>query len=127
MQYKAGTCVARGVRVPDKPGKGVADPMRDERRVPEHRLYIRVLVLAAYDVPAPHERMITAEIKEVKLMLRQNIGAPCVPSVKVGDAVSAGQIRSQPRPKGALGCLPARQLIRYGQCGDGQLISVKAY
>ena len=46
-------------------------------------------------------------VKEVKLMLRQNIGAPCVPSVKVGDAVSVGQKIAAP-PEGALGtCLHA--------------------
>ena len=28
-----GALRAKGVRVPDKPGKGVADPMREERRV----------------------------------------------------------------------------------------------
>ena len=40
-------------------------------------------------------------------MLRQNIGAPCVPSVKVGDRVAVGQQIAAP-PEGALGtCLHA--------------------
>ena len=102
-QYK-GALRAKGVRVPDKPGKGVADPMRDERRVPEHRLITR-LGLAGFDVPAPMTEI--TSVKEVKLMLRQNIGAPCVSSVKVGDTVSVGQKIAAP-PEGALGtCLHA--------------------
>ena len=102
-QYK-GALRAKGVRVPDKPGKGVADPMREERRVPEHRLITR-LGLVDFDIPAPMTEI--DSVKEVKLMLRQNIGAPCVPSVKVGDAVSVGQKIAAP-PEGALGtCLHA--------------------
>ena len=90
--------------MPDKPGKGVADPMREERRVPEHRLITR-LGLVDFDIPAPMTEI--DSVKEVKLMLRQNIGAPCVPSVKVGDAVSVGQKIAAP-PEGALGtCLHA--------------------
>lgn len=100
--YKAGLR-SQGVRVPDKPGKSV-DPMREERRVPEHRLIHR-LGLADLDVPAP--LMEGAPVSEVKLMLRQNIGAPCVPSVKVGDTVTVGDKIAAP-PEGALGtCLHA--------------------
>lgn len=94
----------KGVRVPDKPGKGVADPMRDERRVPEHRLITR-LGLADFDVPAPMTEI--TSVKEVKLMLRQNIGAPLCSLCKVGDTVSVGQKIAAP-PEGALGtCLHA--------------------
>lgn len=72
--------------------------------VPEHRLITR-LGLAGFDVPAPMTEI--TSVKEVKLMLRQNIGAPCVPSVKVGDTVSVGQKIAAP-PEGALGtCLHA--------------------
>ena len=102
--YKAGLR-AKGVRIPDKPGKGVADPMREERKVPEHRLLNR-LGLEPFDVPAPMAGC-PREVTEVKLMLRQNIGAPCVPSVKTGDRVEAGQQIAAP-PDGALGaCLHA--------------------
>lgn len=102
-QYKAGLR-AKGVRIPDKPNREV-NPMREERRVPEHRLVHR-LGLASFDVPAPLTAC-PSDIQEVKLMLRQNIGAPCVPSVKVGDRVAVGQQIAAP-PEGALGtCLHA--------------------
>ena len=103
-EYK-GRLRAKGVKIPDKQGKGVADSMREERRVPEHRLVNR-LGLYSFDIPAPMSGC-PKEIKEVKLMLRQNIGAPCVPSVKVGDTVAVGQQVAAP-PEGALGtCLHA--------------------
>lgn len=98
--YKAGLR-SKGVRVPDKAGKGVADPMREERKVPEHRLLHR-LGLAPYDKAAPMAGC-PKQITEVKLMMRQNIGAPCVPAVKVGDVVTVGQQIAAP-PEGALGC-----------------------
>lgn len=101
--YKAGLR-AKGVKIPDKPNKPVSS-MREERRVPEHRLVER-LGLHKFDISAPFVGC-PAEIKEVKLMLRQNIGAPCVPAVKVGDAVTVGQQIAAP-PEGALGtCLHA--------------------
>lgn len=74
--------------------------MREERKVPEHRLLLR-LGLAPYDVPAPMGKC-TADIKEVKLMLRQCIGAPCAAVVKAGDTVEVGQVVGEP-PEGALG------------------------
>lgn len=120
--YKAGMR-ARGVRVPDKPGKGKADPMREERRVPEHRLLYR-LGLAPYDIPAPLSGC-PAEIKEVKLMLRQNIGAPCVPSVKVGDVVNTGDQIAAP-PEGALGCCLHASLSGTVSAVTDSFISIKA-
>ena len=102
--YKGGLR-AKGVRIPDKKDRGTADPMRQERRVPEHRLLVR-LGLEPYDIPAPMVQY-QGRIDSVKLMLRQNIGAPCVPSVKAGDSVTAGMQVAAP-PEGALGtCLHA--------------------
>lgn len=40
--------------------------------------------------------------KEVKLVMRQNLGAPCSPIVKTGDVVTVGQRIAAP-PEGALG------------------------
>ncbi len=101
-QYKAGLR-ANGVKPPVRENKPVSS-LREERRVPEHRLLHR-LGLAPFDIPAPMTEC--GDIKEVKLMLRQNIGAPCVPEVKVGDKVTKGQMIAQP-PKEALGaCLHA--------------------
>lgn len=96
---------AKGVTVPDKPGKGVADRMREERRIPEHRL-VNKLGLHKYDVPAPMMTD-TKDFNEVKLLFRQNIGAPAQPCVKIGEQVTEGQLVGEP-PEGALGaCLHA--------------------
>ncbi|MFR7992940.1 MAG: 4Fe-4S dicluster domain-containing protein [Lachnospiraceae bacterium] len=101
-QYKGGLRQA-GVKPPERPMKPV-DPMREERKVPEHRLVHR-LGLAPFDVPAPLSRH--TDFESVTLSLRQSIGAPCVPCVKKGEQVSAGQLIGQP-PEGALGvCLHA--------------------
>lgn len=97
-QYKGGLR-ARGVKAPEREMKPV-NPLREERRVPEHRLLHR-LGLAPYDIPAPMSKC-TADIREVKILLRQCIGAPCQATVKVGDRVSVGQVVGQP-PEGALG------------------------
>jgi Na+-translocating ferredoxin:NAD+ oxidoreductase RnfC subunit len=102
--YKGGLR-SRGVRVPDKKDKGQADPMREERKVPEHRLVAR-LGLTPYDIPAPMVEY-QGKIETVRLLLRQSIGAPCVPTVKQGDTVSVGDPVAVP-PEGALGvCLHA--------------------
>lgn len=102
-QYKGGLR-AKGVKPPERTNKPV-NSLREERKVPEHRLVHR-LGLHSFDVPAPMTAC-KADIKEVKLMLRQCIGAPCAATVKVGDKVTVGQVVGQP-PEGALGtCLHA--------------------
>lgn len=97
--YKAGLR-AKGVRVPDKKDRGTADMMREERKVPEHRLLVR-LGLEPYDIPAPLVKY-QGKTDGVKLMLRQNIGAPCTAAVKQGDHVEAGDVVGAP-PESALG------------------------
>ncbi len=100
-----GTLRANGVRIPDKKDKGYANAMREERKVPEHRLLVR-LGLEPFDIAAPMMPY-QDQFKSVKMMLRQNIGAPCVAGVKVGEVVTEGQKIAAP-PEGALGaCLHA--------------------
>lgn len=102
--YKSGLR-ANGIKATDKAGKPDADIFREERRIPEHRLIHR-LGLHTYDYPAP---MVSYEgkTKEVKLFLRQSVGAPVTPKVFVGDMVTKGQIIGEP-PAEALGvCLHA--------------------
>lgn len=102
-EYKGGLR-SKGVKPPQK-SNGPVNRLREERKVPEHRLLNR-LGLAKFDVPAP---MVTCEanINEVKLLLRQNLGAPCNACVKVGDKVLKGQLVGMPE-EGALGvCLHA--------------------
>lgn len=95
--YKGGLRQA-GVKPPERAMKAV-NPMRDERKVPEHRLLHR-LGLFPFDVPAPMKKAPDAD--EVTMLLRQSIGAPCQPCVAKGDTVSAGQVIGCP-PEGALG------------------------
>lgn len=101
--YKGGLR-EKGVKPPERTMKPV-NSMREERKVPEHRLVQR-LGLRPFDIPAPLTDC-PKKITEVKLLLRQNIGAPCVPSVKVGAKVKEGELVAAP-PEGALGaCLHA--------------------
>lgn len=81
---KNGVPIPRGVEA-----KGV-DPHRDNRRVNKERLTAR-LGLAKYDVPAPiQDKLLKPSM--VKIQLTQHIGAPCIPTVKTGDSVAAGQV-----------------------------------
>lgn len=90
--YKAGLR-KNGVKPPKVESKPV-NPSREFRKVPEERLMAR-LGLTRYDKEAPlNDR--TAEIKAVKVLLSQHIGAPAVPVVKVGDTVTQGQMIAQP-------------------------------
>jgi len=91
---------SNGVKIPDTPDKGVANRMREERRIPEHRL-VNKLGLHKYDIPAPMMQGIGV-FKQVQLNFRQNIGAPVQPCVKPGDMVAEGQLIGTP-PEGALG------------------------
>ena len=79
----------RGERPKPLEGRGRAHPMRDARRVPVERLIHR-LGITQWDVPAPISER-TVEPREVELALKQHVGAPAVPVVKVGDRVSLGQ------------------------------------
>lgn len=102
--YKAGLR-SNGVKMPDKEVSHTVNSLREERRVPERRLVER-LGLHKYDVPAPLAE-VDMDVKEVKLLLRQSIGAPVIPSVNVGDVVTVGQLIGKPED-GALGtCLHA--------------------
>ena len=70
------------------------EPSRELRKVPMARLMAR-LGLTQYNVDAPMNEEVPA-FKHVKIMLRQHIGAPAVPVVKVGDSVSKGQMIAEP-------------------------------
>ena len=74
--------------------------MRDHRRVPISKLTER-LGLTAWDVHAPLTDA-ALEPLQVRVALKQHIGAPCTPAVAVGQAVHRGQVVGEP-PEGALG------------------------
>ena len=63
---------------------------REYRKVPSKRLVAR-LGLTAYDCKAP---MVDTDLKvnNVHIALGQCVGAPCEPTVAVGDHVEAGQM-----------------------------------
>lgn len=75
-------------------------PMHDGRRVPIKSL-TRKLHVQDYDLPAPFVENVLSPSRLV-LPLRQSAGTACVPKVKAGDRVAAGQVIGQPAPN-ALG------------------------
>ena len=79
---------AHGVKPPKAEAAPVADA-REFRKAPMERLMAR-LDLAKYDKPAPIRPM-AGEIKRVKLMCSQHIGAPAKPVVAEGSPVKKGQ------------------------------------
>ncbi len=91
-EYKAGLR-ANGI----KPPKVEAKPVRGEReyrKVPMERLMAR-LDLTKYDREAPLDDDVI-DMKRVKIMLSQHIGAPATAVVKAGDKVETGQVIAEP-------------------------------
>ena len=91
-EYKAGL-KKKGIRPP----KAEAVPVRESReyrKVPEERLMAR-LGLSRYDLPAPLDDELQPE-DSVMIMMRQHIGAPAVPIVKIGDHVDYRQMIAKP-------------------------------
>jgi len=91
--YKAGLR-AHGI----KPPQGVVPkPVGDEReyrKVPMERLMAR-LDLTKYNKEAPLNDEV-ADVKKVRIMLSQHIGAPASAVVSVGDKVEVGQMIAGP-------------------------------
>lgn len=87
-EYKAGLR-KEGMKPPAVEAAPVSSA-RAYRRVPEERLLSR-LGLNAYDKEAPLDDTVR-EIKEVKILLSQHIGAPAKGCVKQGDIVKKGEI-----------------------------------
>ena len=80
--------------------KPVAHPLRDLRKFPAERVVQR-LGLKKYDVPAeffPKEFV----PEKVKIPLKQHVGAPSMPVVKVGAEVKEGQLIAK-IPEGEIG------------------------
>ncbi len=111
-EYKAGLR-AKGIKPPEVEGSGVKTS-RQYRKVSMGRLISR-LGIKKYNVPAPLKET-ELKPKEVKIMLGQTIGAPCVPVVKKGDALKAGQLIAK-APENGLGCDIHSSI-------DGQVINI---
>ena len=92
-EYKVGL---RANRI--KPPQGVeakaVGPEREYRKVPMERLMAR-LDLTKYDREAPLDDVVV-DMKRVKIMLSQHIGAPASAVVKSGDKVEMGQVIAEP-------------------------------
>ena len=73
---------------------------REDTKVPSKRV-IQRMGLEEYDREVSYVDSYDAP-RAVRIMLKQHIGAPCVPVVSEGDAVSEGQCVGQ-IPDGALG------------------------
>lgn len=90
---------ARGLKPLDKPENQTVDPAREGRRVPPKRVVARI-DLTRYDFPAPLTD-VEATFDTITVPLKQHVGAPSVPTVKVGDQVKRGDM---------IGDIPAKAL-----------------
>ena len=91
--YKAGLR-AHGVKPPKNVEPAPVAEERPFRKAPMERLMAR-LDLTRYDRPAPLQED-PVNIKKVKLLCSQHIGAPAIPSVQEGDIVKKGQMVAAP-------------------------------
>lgn len=95
-------------------------PMADGRKVPIKSL-TKKLHVQAYDLPAPLVAQ-TLSPNRLVLLLKQSAGTACLPKVKPGERVTAGQIIGEPAPN-ALGAIlhaPLAGTIR--EVNDQQII-----
>ena len=79
----------QGVRPPADAALAPVSEARSYRRVPMRRLMAR-LGLTQYNKSAPLSDE-SVQPKQLRLLLSQHIGAPSVPTVGVGETVTAGQ------------------------------------
>lgn len=91
--YKAGLR-ANGIRPPQGVEPKPVGPEREYRKVPMERLMAR-LDLTQYDKEAPLQDE-KADVKRVRILLGQHIGAPASPIVKPKDMVEEGQMIAEP-------------------------------
>ena len=83
-----------GIRPPQGVQPKPVQESREYRKVPEERLMAR-LGLTKYDKDAPlNEELV--QVRKVKILLSQHIGAPAQAVVKAGDQVTRGQMIAQP-------------------------------
>lgn len=92
-EYKAGLR-ANGVRPPQGVVPAPVGEEREYRKVPMERLMAR-LDLTKYNKEAPLNDDVV-DMKKVKIMLSQHIGAPASAVVKAGDKVNVGQVIAEP-------------------------------
>ena len=91
--YKAGLRAA-GIRPPQNVVPKPVGEEREYRKVPMERLMAR-LDLTKYNKEAPLDNEVV-DMKKVRILLSQHIGAPATAVVKVGDKVERGQMIAEP-------------------------------
>ena len=94
---------ALGLKNPHHESPAAANQFRPYRQYPIPKLIHR-LGLSAYEHQDAPLRDYGGKPDELRLMLRQHLGAPAVAEVQAGDEVSAGQVLARP-PEGALGAV----------------------
>ncbi len=92
-EYKVGLR-ANGIKPPQGVVPRPVGPEREYRKVPMERLMAR-LDLTKYDKEAPLDDDVV-DMKRVRIMLGQHIGAPASAVVKSGDKVEIGQMIAEP-------------------------------
>lgn len=92
-EYKVGLR-ANGIKPPQGVEAKAVGPEREYRKVPMECLMAR-LDLTKYDREAPLDDDVV-DMKRVKIMLSQHIGAPASAVVKSGDKVEMGQVIAEP-------------------------------
>lgn len=95
-------------------------PMADGRRVPIKSL-TRKLHVQDYDWPAPLVASTPASAR-LMLPLKQSAGTPCLPKVKAGDRVAAGQVIGEPAPNALGALLHAPVAARVAEVNAQQII-----
>lgn len=75
-------------------------PVRDGRKIPVSRFAARIDV-SRYDGDAPYRKE-PLEVSRVNIPLQQHVGVPCLPLVRAGDRVAAGDMIGDV-PRGSLG------------------------
>lgn len=91
--YKSGLRAA-GIKPPQGVVPKPVGEEREYRKVPMERLMAR-LDLTKYNKEAPLDNEVV-DMKKVRIMLSQHIGAPAVAVVNVGDKVECGQMIAEP-------------------------------
>lgn len=92
-EYKAGLRAA-GIKPPQGVIPKPVGTEREYRKVPMERLMAR-LDLTKYNKEAPLNDEVV-DMKKVRILLSQHIGAPATAIVKVGDTVDRGQMIAEP-------------------------------
>jgi hypothetical protein len=106
----------QGIKPDAPPQLQVVEGMQEHRRIPVKRLTAR-LGLTGYDKPAPFSDDCVM-VSEVKIALKQHVGAPSKPVVEVGQNVGLGEVIAK-APSDSLGAdIHASISGRVSEIGD---------